>query len=65
MVCPSCNSPSVINCGRIITTINYGKRGKRVVKQIMLYKDCGRQFRKEQEDVFAKLQTDHEIVSLI
>ena len=56
MVCPSCNSPSVIN---------YGKRGKRVVKQIMLYKDCGRQFRKEQEDVFAKLQTDHEIVSLI
>jgi hypothetical protein len=38
---------------------------KRVVKQIMLYKDCGRQFRKEQEDVFAKLQTDHEIVSLI
>ncbi len=56
MVCPSRNSPSVIN---------YGKRGKRVVKQIMLYKDCGRQFRKEQEDVFAKLQTDHEIVSLI
>jgi transposase-like protein len=38
---------------------------KRVVKQIMLYKDCGIQFRKEQEDVFAKLQTDHEIVALI
>jgi transposase-like protein len=46
-------------------SINYGKRGKRVVKQIMLCKDCGRQFRKEQDDVFAKLQTDPKIVSLI
>jgi transposase-like protein len=49
-LCPDCRSPSVIH---------YGKRGKRVVKQLMRCKDCGRQFRK-QEEAFAKLQMTHE-----
>jgi transposase-like protein len=54
-LCPDCNSLSVIH---------YGKRGKRIVKQIMFCKDCGRQFRK-QEEVFAKLQNDPRTISLI
>jgi transposase-like protein len=54
-LCPDCNSPSVIS---------YGKRGKRVIKQIMLCKDCGRQFRK-QHDAFARLQSDPRIISLV
>ncbi len=54
-LCPRCNSPSVIN---------YGKRGKRVLKQIMLCNDCGKQFRK-QEDAFAKLQNEPRVISLI
>lgn len=54
-LCPECQSPSVIN---------YGKRGKRVVKQIMRCRDCGRQFRK-QHDAFARLQSDPRIISLI
>jgi hypothetical protein len=49
ILCPDCKSPSVMN---------YGKRGKRVLKQIFCCKDCGRQFRK-QEEVYAKLQTLH------
>jgi hypothetical protein len=44
--------------------INYGKRGKRVLKQILCCNDCGRQFRK-QEEAFAKLQTDPRMISLI
>lgn len=54
-LCPECQSPSVIN---------YGKRGKRVAKQIMMCRDCGRQFRK-QHDAFARLQNDPRIISLI
>jgi transposase-like protein len=54
-LCPDCKSPSVIH---------YGKRGKRVLKQIMLCKDCGRRFRK-QEDAFTKLQSEPRIISLI
>lgn len=54
-LCPACQSPSVIN---------YGKRGKRVIKQIMRCQDCGRQFRK-QHDAFARLQSDPRIISLI
>jgi transposase-like protein len=54
-LCPECQSPSVIN---------YGKRGKRVVKQIMRCQDCGRQFRK-QHDAFARLQTDPRMISLV
>src|SRR5437867_2707990 len=42
-LCPECQSPSVIS---------YGKRGERVLKQIMRCRDCGRQFRK-QHDAFA------------
>ncbi len=53
--CPRCNSVSVID---------YGKRGKRVLKQIMQCKDCGRQFRKDGE-AFAKLQNEPRIISLI
>jgi transposase-like protein len=55
VLCPDCRSPSVIH---------YGKRGKRVVKELMRCKDCGRQFRK-QEQAFAKLQNDPRIISLI
>jgi hypothetical protein len=54
-LCPDCRSPSVIH---------YGKRGKRVLKQLMRCNDCGRQFRKQQE-AFAKLQNDPRIISLI
>jgi transposase-like protein len=54
-LCPQCQSPSVIS---------YGKRGKRVLKQIMRCRDCGRQFRK-QHDAFARLHTDPRIISLI
>lgn len=54
-LCPECQSPSAI-C--------YGKRGKRVVKQIMRCRDCGRQFRK-QHDAFARLQTDPRMISLV
>src|ERR671921_2728648 len=54
-LCPDCNSTAIIH---------YGMRGKRVVKQIMLCKDCGRQFRK-QEEAFAKLQNDPRTISLI
>ena len=54
-LCPECKSPTVIN---------YGRRGKRVLKQIMRCKDCGRQFR-SQEEAFAKLQTDPRMISLI
>ena len=46
------------------TIINYGRRGKRVLKQIMRCKDCGRQFR-SQEEAFARLQTDPRMISLI
>jgi len=54
-LCPDCKSPSVIN---------YGKRGKLVLKQILCCKDCGRQFRK-QEEAFAKLQSGPRMISLI
>ena len=54
-LCPDCKSPSVIH---------YGKRGKRVLKQIMLCKDCGRQFTKQQ-DAFTKLQSEPRIISLL
>jgi len=54
-LCPDCTSPAIIN---------YGKRGKRVLKQILCCKDCGRQFRK-QEEAFAKLQSDPRMISLI
>lgn len=54
-LCPDCQSPNVIH---------YGKRGKRVVREIMLCKDCSRQFRK-QDDAFAKLQSDPRAISLI
>jgi predicted Zn-ribbon and HTH transcriptional regulator len=46
------------------TIINYGRRGKRVLKQIMRCKDCGTQFR-SQEEAFARLQTDPRMISLI
>jgi ribosomal protein L37AE/L43A len=51
-LCPDCKSPSIINYG------------KRVLKQILSCKDCGRQFRK-QEEAFAKLQSDPRMISLI
>ncbi|MGI0014426.1 MAG: IS6 family transposase [Nitrososphaera sp.] len=54
-LCPTCQSPSVIN---------YGRRGKRVVKQIMRCSDCGRQFRKQYE-AFVRLQSDPRMISLI
>jgi transposase-like protein len=54
-LCPECQSPSVIL---------YGKRGKKVVRQIMRCRDCGRQFRK-QHDAFARLHTDPRIISLV
>lgn len=54
-ICPDCQSNNVIN---------YGKRGKRVVKQLMFCKDCNRQFRKG-DDVFAKLQNEPRVISLI
>jgi transposase-like protein len=54
-LCPDCRSPTVIN---------YGKRGKRVLKQILLCKDCGRQFR-QQEDAYVRLQSEPRAISLI
>gem|GEM_PF-5153438 len=44
--------------------INNGKRGKRVLKQILGCKVCCRQFRK-QEVAFAKLQSDSRMIPQI
>jgi transposase-like protein len=49
---------------RLQIFLNNELRGKRVLKQIFCCKDCGRQFRK-QEEVYAKLQSDPRIISLI
>ncbi|MDP9286816.1 MAG: hypothetical protein M3P08_01280 [Thermoproteota archaeon] len=43
-LCTDCKSPAIIN---------NGKRGRRVLEQILCCKDCGRQFRK-QEVAFAE-----------